>query len=653
MPFISFVRVFNLFFWVAVKSWTGADIEYLYSTMWSTLISYTVSLAIIISGMPVMAANNDSRRGEGPQQLDHNQNHYLSEARYEELLEGVVEFDLTKAIENAIVEARRRGIQEDEISLLQCIRERLSLRDITVSVSPVVSPVYMSVNATMDCLFPADPPPLSELQKATAERAFIMELVNRLEVLHIYNERKVNLLVTCFDPLTTDLERRQRNCEEETSRIRNSISLIYPRARSLLALFNVFKWSNMQHILLVHDSQVRNQKGFRVFSRPETLYISYPGGVLGSAMSFDNPLVSSLGLNDLKHPDFKGAELNQALEEGVGIMGGFSNHFTSVCKEYTPDLLYLCSQIDLHYSEEEQGFYLSNIEVNDNWRNNLNQLRELYVRAPMYFTKKEKELKTAYFELIQKYPYVALVSSAGPTDRELYEAFKVIHDRAKKSLSVFQKKAQKIKQGEGSRGQELSLLAFSPVIEDVLESPSREMRNLMPFGASYKEHVLPSLMSEYANRELKKMGLMIGGVVAASIATCAIPLTRFVKGSIWLVDKINNLFKSFKSPNFACIAVTSGVINIGFLFYSYNEYQSFYREVFSALDEKHMLREVEDLTSAQMMVIIDAFLLPIGTGAVLGPLRALGRRLGLMDDTTEHLVKAAHRHRLNLRIKKE
>ncbi len=467
---------------------------------------------------------------------------------------------------------------------------------------------------------------------AAAEQAFLDSLYERLKITHSLNLSRIRQVVRCLQGFE-----EPTLCQEPLEIIESNILIHYSTLRRLEILSSIFSDGNMVRIFRAH-----NQTAQRLLrnAKAEPVYFD---------LKFTNPLISlnsllqKLQLDDLPQVPFSSQEILSALDQGVGVQGGFNGHLREACQIQRPHLASLCAQIQLRYSPEKAKFFVETIRIDQNTPGHLFQLRPFWRAEVMDtdgtnlypFKDKHRELKEIYSELAQRNPYVILVRSARPSPEDLLNAFSIMEEKASQGSQDFEAQYRRVKSGQASRAEALKAMHYGPIVQSLLEQPSRAM--LAFPDQIWEQAVVPRLQSEFLKKELARLGLTIGGIVAGSIAACWLPQSRLARVAM----NLKNLPQAFKP---LCWSIAAGATNFWFLYFlSMEEYKDLYRDIFSTMDDENYLREIEDLSMAELMVLIDFILLPLGTGVVMGLIRK--SQLALSPTTLHHLERSMRQWR--------
>ena len=464
------------------------------------------------------------------------------------------------------------------------------------------------------------------------ERALLQALSHRISFVLSYNLEKTERLIECLEH---DIS--SEYCDKEIGYIQNNISLQYPRVRQFSILYNLMRQGVFAGLIEAFYKQTENKFLLTRMATPERIEVDVFRKSFGGDDRFLSPPISNnLPVDTLPNPPLQPHELDRALNAPPAPAKSYKRHFQEVCQSYGPDFLSLCESLRLSFNPDTLALYIEPVDWTEEQFEAHREKLEILRLTPMgmrshrgvpdglsemtqatrIFNEKRKTLKERVFDTAKINPFVLFSTCSNPGDLELIHIFEQIRELALKSIEDYQKLIDKIDEGTASRRKELSLLMYDPIVADVVNNPTRSMIRTSAPGFDWNQ-VLGPLNQEYFAREMKFMGWIISGVILGNVACYVVPVGRAAGIAAQFfrsMSQMRNIVRMKNAFKPLCFTTTNVAINLGFLTYSLHEYQKTYRDIFLAVDDDHYLRELNNLNMAELMVVVDAISLPLGTG---------------------------------------
>ncbi|OFZ10814.1 MAG: hypothetical protein A2Z20_01285 [Bdellovibrionales bacterium RBG_16_40_8] len=507
--------------------------------------------------------------------------------------------------------------------------------------------VFLALGPNMQSISYAD----NRIDKATVEKAFLLEANNRLESVFMANFAKIKAIEGCLSGVYSGI-----SCEEDLKVIRQNIHDQYPFLKQLLILLNFFDAGNIHMFFNAFRRQVE-VTACTPYTGPYTVqnliqrfgkdvddcYAPMPIGF--KSFKIKHPLAEQIGVKNLTFPAITKDEVKTAFEAPI-LTKSIRQLFYETCAKM--DKRYICDHLDLRYNSVENYFYFGHPHISQrNFEPLLSDMRRFDVDIKgnrEHFAELGESLKEQFMNLAKKDPYVVLMSSAEPSQQELLKVFKTIREKAAETLKKHSARMEKIKMGNASRNEELFAMGYAPIIEHVMRQPSRQM---LLFPDVDWVQVQTDLNSAYSWKQTKEGAESLALVLAVNLA-CWIPITkvaRLAKGvfllrsasAITAASAASTLSRAF-SP--ICFTIVNTTLNIGFYLSSLDEYTTIYSELFLAVNDDGYLRELSELHSAEKMLIFNLVLLPVGLSlkTTISTLRALPLSEKVVTNLAERVI---------------
>lgn len=468
----------------------------------------------------------------------------------------------------------------------------------------------------------------ADLQQATAERAYLLDLRERVKDFMDINLNYVSNVKHCFKGELSNL-----NCEREKLKVKENIAVQYPIMR---------QYQLLKDILVGAPDEIMYMYGMHLYALRDGAKTEGSRFSLMRWISFEHPLDSLVHSEHLflprRHMTDEEAEnvLNSQKSYIPGTLhpanlNGYMRWFCELAYgENQPD----CENLDLRYSAHDQRvyFYLPHpekVSVNPVVRGFLDpvyQAATMTVRHQL-----AEELLEKYYRVVQDNPYVALMGSAQPSDDEIIQVFTFMQEQAQAALRKYESQLIKLRR-PGVTNEELrELLSYASIALGLVDDPGESMQ-LINFDYA---QVHSSLSADQSNYELKKAALFILGNIAVCVgggkiiksAALAQKLIRMQAKGINLIRRGGILSRPEQwakvfSP--FCWGLTAVPVNLYFLGSAYQSYRNIYQDLFSNANAGSDLHKLHELSDAKRGIFWSIVLLPLGYKETLQALRASG-----------------------------
>jgi hypothetical protein len=471
-------------------------------------------------------------------------------------------------------------------------------------------------------------------QDRVAKRAFLLDLKERVQDFMQMNHGYLLDIEACLSGRPSS-----RPCEPELAKIRNNIQVLYPDFRRHWILMGLVRWQTLRQVFQNYRAQLmRNSSG-----KGELITIP-----IGKVM-VDYPIASDLSEEEIPVPAVTAAEVLSALHlkrarfEGISVYENLNDYIQYVCQQAVgaERAAPVCGPIRVELKVNSVGELSLFVDINKSRKNQVvavdQVLRQIEFKTQFWMSDFYKGQEEAFYEMLQENPYVALVSSTRPTDKELLRVFSLMTDRSAKSLQEFDSKWEVLGRENIEMKDLLPLMTYAPIVDDVLNFPGENMELL---GIADYAQISQMLNSDYSSYEMNKMMKEIGFLIAANVAVCYAG-GRFVKwaGTLKKLVQSARMVRLKEVFNPFCYNLTGAAVNLWFIRDAKMHYAKTYREVFSSADGDSYLRELHALPEAEQMIFWSYVTAPVGIGATF-ILKALAvRGVKLSKGFQEYLGK--------------
>ncbi|MEQ1665817.1 MAG: hypothetical protein ABL927_10615 [Bdellovibrionales bacterium] len=488
--------------------------------------------------------------------------------------------------------------------------------------------------------------PLSELDQRTANRAFLLDLRDRIDDFMHINKVHLENIEKCFEQKETQVSQilslpnsQVTECEQVKRAIRNNIAIQYPKMRKALLLMSLLDSSFVSQLFtqfLKHQNQLATTGRSDVEIPIDSNIQSNP---LVTNKWAGMILPSSFHLPD---PDFSTQEIETALG-GVGDKLQFQQD--KKLQSETPNELaqhdqliefnlnslmqYFCTQafeankegcktIQILYNPQHRTLFFKTIAPSKEWVSQyfIHLKLQFESRSNSYWSTAHNQAEKSYYSYVSLNPYVALVSHAYPGNNEIKNAFYIMLINAQDALKKFELELfMRLKRPDVSEKELRTLLSYNVIANDVLNNPGMNMQLLdLDFKSTFEY-----LTSAYARDSYVKLGMELTEIIVGNVLVCYGFgwATRAFKGAA-LVARAQSATRLRDLLNPLCFSMSGAAINSYFVYDSFEEYKQTYLQLFSSPQGANILREVHELDSARKSIFWTVLLAPVGVGLTSG-----------------------------------
>ena len=459
-------------------------------------------------------------------------------------------------------------------------------------------------------------------------------------------------------------------CDFEKKKIRNNIAQNYPRMRRYLFLYNHI---GDEHFHLVIARQFRKHLQFLEAQKnspkrnighnrdmptelPQFFYRTSVQSPLDPGATPAKQLYNGI---DLPNPPFTLKEVNDALTnsdntfnslvstEQIGINPQFPiniNGFAQMlCEKALGSNSQGCALLKISHSDKNKSLFFENTEYPSEWaKHYINNIERHLAEQVRIVRLVRKSLIAEFMEIVQKTPYITLLTSAKPTDEEIHGALKIMLKAAIETNIDFEKKYKKLSKREITEDDLRDLMQYGPVVLSVLDIPGEEMNKFSSMAQIGFDDAFTGLQTSYRRDKLVDLGLTMGAVIGSLVA-CWFG-GKYAK----IIFKPIKLLRLLAVGKYAeaitpfCISITTLPINAWFLYDSIQHYHETFREIFSSANGVSYIHEMKSLSSSETGILLSALMAPIGTGTVLKAIRNAGIKLSrpLLLQMRNNLLKS-------------
>jgi hypothetical protein len=473
--------------------------------------------------------------------------------------------------------------------------------------------------------------------KAGAEQAFLRDVKDQVLVFMQQNQGQVRAILACLRGKYEGAGAAQY-CEEKISGIRTTIATLYPKYRTYQLILNWFDLHSLDDLGRNFSANI-----YANFDKRAPAYLAADKIFTANPLRVSTKIIDIDWLNKpalLPQTEFTDAEINSAVSgDGLKLMlykrdvngemvyddsgeptyeslpydlsvDGLIHMLCDRTTIHKAQVSQICQGTRLRYSSDKKALYFEVPKHEDQWAH-LNMAFSLGDLAREYFSLVFEARSVAldqFYKTAQDNPYVALVSSANPTNEELIQAFSVIQKNADDTVSEYMATKTDLDKS-WDRSKYFKLMAYEPVTTSLAHFPGDYYEPYNDLVSA--EAIKAGLQHEYNLQQLIYTGLEMGGIMAANIAVCyGLSEIRVIKRLAFLRQLSDLNIRKFLNPIcFSSLSILQSAIMISF---SKSDYNSTYRAIFSAVDDKNVVREMKTLSSAEQAIILNWVFLPIG-----------------------------------------
>lgn len=536
--------------------------------------------------------------------------------------------------------------------------------------------------------------PLSNASAAvnnTERYVFLNSLADKVEVILRANISQLSFVKKCFDGYN------HPDCKSETQRIRENIRLKYGSVKHHVFLYNLFDKLSVRDIF--SDYRLKNY-GFSGLKKSGP-FIKPIKKVLRSTAS---PLSLIEALSSIPDYQFNAADIGKIYQTRMPKIYLKSKKTEKIEKEYnyTPAglLEYICDQGYLSQGKAPlaKKTYLSDSPKFCSKMNiKFNQEKGLFVFTISNLTEKDyqfllfleeythsnravEQIERRFYSTISDMPYVALVRSINPSNKELSGVFELMIKNARKELShirktydqafngkfarpsagqvlktsstiglisivnplmisqtvgkwLFSKKSQQPKEDQVNINwyKAHSFLIYKPIADSLVEKPTEMMDQF--YDTNFDE-VHSDVEKSFGNEQMWDVAAELG-IAIGSTAICMAPV-RAAGGAAIKTIRAFIMAEKISLRTVVCVPTMNLLVNFYFINSALNTYNDFYRRAFSTLEGQQALVEMREMSDAEFNVIIEAVLFPLGVVSIKSTAKVISK---LSSKSRSHIMK--------------